>query len=63
MARLGRYFIAGQPLHVIQRVNHRGAIEYGDTLRNHLRETQFDQALAASKTPRLAAAQSFARST
>jgi len=26
MARLGRYFIAGQPLHVIQRGNNRAGV-------------------------------------
>ena len=30
MARLGRYFLPGQPLHVIQRGNNRAAIFFGD---------------------------------
>ena len=30
MARLGRYFVPGQPLHVIQRGNDRGAVFFGD---------------------------------
>ena len=30
MARLGRYFMAGQPLHVIQRGNNRGKIFFGE---------------------------------
>jgi putative transposase len=30
MARLGRYFIPGQPLHVIQRGNNRKAVFFGD---------------------------------
>jgi putative transposase len=30
MARLGRYFLPGQPLHVIQRGNNRGAIFFAD---------------------------------
>jgi putative transposase len=29
MARLGRYFLPDQPLHVIQRGNNRGAIFFG----------------------------------
>jgi putative transposase len=30
MARLGRYFLPGQPLHVIQRGNNRNAVFFGD---------------------------------
>ncbi len=30
MARLGRYFLPDQPLHVIQRGNNRGAIFFDD---------------------------------
>lgn len=38
MARLGRYFLPGQPLHVIQRGNNRQAIFFGDDDRARYRD-------------------------
>ena len=38
MARLGRYFLADQPLHIIQRGNNREAIFFDDADHEHYRE-------------------------
>ena len=38
MARLGRYFLPDQPLHVIQRGNNRGAIFFTEADRERYRE-------------------------